>query len=467
MLIRGAELPGRGVVDLRVRRARIDEIGPGLVRARGEPELRAGGGALLPGLHDHHAHLFAQAAAARSLDCGPPAVSDAADLQRVLARAAAVGGGWLRGTGYHESVAGELGSAELDAWVPGRPLRMQHRSGSLWLLNSAALAALGALEGDAFPGLECDARGRPTGRLYRGDGWLRARLREAPPGLGAIGAKLAEHGVTGVTDAGAGNDAAALEQLAQAAACRALPQRLLVMGRPELPEPPAELGARVGRGAVKVLLDEARLPEFEGLVDTARAAHAAGRPLAVHCVTRTELVYTLAALREAGARPGDRIEHASVAPPETVTEAAALGVRVVTQPQFLFERGDQYQRDVEPADRAWLYRARAWLAAGVPLAAGSDAPYASADPWSAMRAAVERRSRGGACFDPAEALTPEAALALFTGPPEAPGDPARRLEPGAPADLCLLDRPWRDARLRLDAADVAACLCDGRLVYAR
>ena len=36
-------------------------------------------------------------------------------------------GEWLRGTGYHESVAGELDRHALDRWVPARPVRVQHR----------------------------------------------------------------------------------------------------------------------------------------------------------------------------------------------------------------------------------------------------------------------------------------------------------------------------------------------------
>ena len=49
--------------------------------------------------------------------------------------------GWLRGVAYHESVAGPLDRDRLDAWVADRPLRVQHRSGALWMLNSAGIPA--------------------------------------------------------------------------------------------------------------------------------------------------------------------------------------------------------------------------------------------------------------------------------------------------------------------------------------
>ena len=467
VLIRGAELPD-GVADLRLAGARIAEIAPELAPNPGEAIFEARGGALLPGLHDHHIHLLALAATEDSLDCSPGAVADEAALAALLRDADRRGGdGWLRGTGYHESVAGPLDRHRLDAWVPSRPLRIQHRSGALWVINSAGLAALRSREDDEpWPtAFAREAGGTPDGRVYRADAWLRRRWGGAPPTLGPLGERLAAFGVTGVTDASADNDAESLALLLDASRTRALPQRLWMLGRPELPAAPVD--SRVTRGAVKWLLDEARLPTPEDFAAGVAAAHAAGRALAVHCATRTELVFALAGFRAAGAREGDRVEHGSVAPPELVEQVAELGLRVVSQPHFIAERGDHYLRDVEAGDRPWLYRGRAWLDAGVRLAAGSDAPYGSPDPWAAMRAAVERTSASGARLDPAEALSPEAALALFASAPDDPGGPPRRIAVGEAADLCLLDRPWRAARQRLRAEDVAATWCAGRPVYPR
>jgi predicted amidohydrolase YtcJ len=82
-----------------------------------------------------------------------------------------------------------------------------------------------------------------------------------------------------------------------------------------------------------------------------------------------------------------------------------------------------------------------------------------------MRAAVLRRTESGARLGPDEALSPERALALFTSPPEAPGAAARRVEPGAAADLCLLDRPWSAAREALDARHVAATFVAGEIAF--
>ena len=62
---------------------------------------------------------------------------------------------------------------------------------------------------------------------------------------------------------------------------------------------------------------------------------------------------------------------------------------------------------------------------------GSDAPYGDANPWVALRAATDRRTRGGEVIGASEAIGQSAALALYQG----------ALEIGAPADLILYDWP--------------------------
>ena len=463
MLITRAELPDGALCDLRIARGRIQTIAASLPRRNGEPRLDAAGGALLPGLHDHHLHLFALAAVRHSLRCGPPAVQDAQALRDGLtrARASSPPRTWLRGVGYHESVAGALDRRQLDAWLPDRPLRIQHRSGALWLLNSQALDRLD-VQRDAPPGLERDAHGEPTGRLWRGDSWLRERLGDEPPPLAEVGRALACLGVTGVTDATPSNGPSEAAALGLALERGELPQRVHLMGNAKLPDPPHP---RLTRGPLKLVLDEPRLPDFDTFVAAIAAAHREGRPVAIHCVTRSELVFATTALREAGCRAGDRIEHAAVANGAGLALLAQLPLTVVTQPNFVAERGDAYRREVDPADHAHLYRCRGFERAGIPFAGGTDAPFGEPDPWAAMRAAVDRRTRAGHRLGPDEALTPERALALFTSPPQAPGAAPRALAPGAPADLCLLDRPWRIARRELSGRSVAATLCGGRIAW--
>ncbi|HXK25662.1 MAG TPA: amidohydrolase family protein [Myxococcota bacterium] len=450
MLITRAEVEGRACA-VRIEGGRIAEVGAELEPRTREAVFDATGGALLPGLHDHHLHLFAWAAARRSVACGPPAVRDVGALANALREAAraAKPGAWIRGVGYHESVAGPLDRRALDALVPDHPVRIQQRTGSLWCLNSAACRALGV--DDA------------TGRLFHADAWLRARLAaDEAPSLTEVGRLLSQYGVTGVTDASLDNGAAELAAFVRAQVHGELPQRVIAMGGKDLPDSSAP---RLARGARKLRLSESDLPRFEDLVAEIESAHAQGRAVAIHCVTRTELVFACAAFEAGGTRPGDRIEHASVAPPDSLAPLAALRLTVVTQPGFVATRGDAYRRDVDPSDLPYLYRCAGLVTAGIHLGGSTDAPYGDPDPWAAMRAAVDRLAPDGQPLGANEALSPERALALFTTPAESPGGAPRRIVRGAPADLCLLDRPWSAARRQLESRHVVATWCDGRLAW--
>jgi predicted amidohydrolase YtcJ len=454
VLIRNAEVWGNGHADVRLAGTRIAELGR-LDPQPGEAIVDARGGALLPGLHDHHIHLAALAAAQSSVRCGPPEVTTPAQFAAALARP---GSGWLRAVGYHESVAGLPDARALDALVPDRPLRVQHRSGRMWLLNSPGLAHLLA-RASPPPGLEREG-GRFTGRLFDEDAWLRAALGSSPPDFAEMGAQLAAFGVTGLTDMSPANDTAIAAHFAAEHASGHLPQRCVLAGKPALEPAP---GIMVG--PVKLHLHEAALPDFDAAVAMARSAHRASRAVAVHCTTEVELVFALAVIDEAGAMRGDRIEHAGIAPDGLVAEIARLGLQVVSQPHFIAERGDHYLRDVPSPDHAALYRLAAFARAGVVLAGGSDAPFGSADPWAAMRAAVSRRTAKCTVIGVDEALDPEAALALYLA------DPLdlrreRRIVPGEPADLCLLSLPWSEARERLDSADVRATWIAGSILDA-
>ena len=120
----------------------------------------------------------------------------------------------------------------------------------------------------------------------------------------------------------------------------ALPLTVAVTGGPDLsgvrPPPPLH------RGPVKIVIADHLLPSFDDLAAWFRRAHGSGRPVAVHCVTRAALLLALAVWQEVGSVPGDRIEHASVTPPDVIAVMAQLSLTVVTQPAFVAARGDVY-----------------------------------------------------------------------------------------------------------------------------
>ena len=453
MILRNVEVDAQTGLDVRLEGGRIAAIGPGL--PRDSEEIDGGGGALIPGLADHHIHLYGLAAQAGSVD-----LNDARKASDVAARIAAAAaqrppGAWIRAVGYHERMAGDLTREQLDALAPDHRLRVQHQTGALWVLNSAALAAV--REGTPLPAFV-----EPSGRVWRGDAWLRERIGAEPPPLGAVGRRLAGYGITHLTDATVSTDAAAAARLADAHRAAELPQHLTLMSAGPLTAPEDRAFAV---GPKKVLLDEHDLPPVEAFAGWIAEARQIGRATAVHCVTAAELALTLAAFEAASARHGDRIEHGGMIPAAAIGEIQRLRMAVVTQSIFIRDRGDRYAAEVSSDEQPDLYRCATLLAAGVPVAGSSDAPYGASDPWAAMATAVSRRTRGGRVIGPAEQVGPVSALALYLGEPADPGGPARRIAVGAAADLCLLKVPLAQALASPSAELVAATIVDGRRVW--
>ena len=227
---------------------------------------------------------------------------------------------------------------------------------------------------------------------------------------------------------------------------------------------PASDAYRVG--PVKILLDDDGLGDLEAMGATIAFARAEGRAVAVHCVSALQLAFTLAAFETAGARAGDRIEHGGMIDPAATGEIARLGLTVVTQPGFVAERGDQYRVELSPDEIADLYPCASLLRAGVPVAASSDAPSTSPDPWAAMAAAMRRTTPSGVLLGGGERVDGETALGLYLGAFDAPGGRARRVTVGAVADLCLLRTPRALALAAPSAEAVRATIIDGEVVHA-
>ncbi len=118
------------------------------------------------------------------------------------------------------------------------------------------------------------------------------------------------------------------------------------------------------------------------------------------------------------------------------------------------------------AEHHELWRLSSLLAAGIPVALSTDAPFGDADPWAALRAAVHRRTAAGVELGSGERVDARTALELFfgTGP-----DPAARrsIAPGQPGDLCILAVSPQRLLSELDGRTVTATVIDGAVVYTR
>jgi predicted amidohydrolase YtcJ len=300
------------------------------------------------------------------------------------------------------------------------------------------------------------------------DAWLGERLRSISPdsiSLATLSAAAAAMGITGWTDATPERPERDTEVLLQAVASGEVKQRLHLMLPSTAHDASIARMREVGvtSGAVKVLLDDPTLPVLDHLAAVFALAHDGGRPVAVHCVTRVQLLLTLAALDVSGVLPGDRIEHGAVIPAAVLSRLAAWGLTVVTQPNFVAERGDQYLEEVPASDLPDLWRGRSLGDAGVLTAAGTDAPFGSYDPWLAIRAAVRRRTFSGRELGPAEAVSPETAVSWWLGSARFPGRP-RRLMPGHPADLVVLGAPLAAAVAGDGPVPVVATITGGAVI---
>ncbi|MFJ1967563.1 amidohydrolase family protein [Streptomyces sp. NPDC087903] len=459
LLLKDVEVyPSVGRADCRVRGGVVVESGPRLRAGPREFVVRGDGGALLPGLADHHLHLTAMAARRTSIDLSSGAQDGPDGPALMISRAVAGDDGWIRAVGYDDVVHGELDRDVLDSWNRAVPVRVQHRSGALWLLNSPGLDRLGASTA-AHEGIERDRLGRPTGRLWRADAWLREALGAPPPSLRTVGTQLASFGVTHVADATP--DAGAAGVVADAAHRGELPQHVMVMAPGIVPA----AHPRLSVGPVKLVVADHAPPDLDDLTGRVRRAHAEKRPVAVHCVTRTALALTLAVLDRAGTLTGDRVEHCAVTDLPGARELAARGLRVVTQPTLATHRGDDYWERAEPEDRPDLWRYASLLRAGVRVAPSSDAPYGDPDPWACLRAATDRLTPSKRVLGPGERVPAGTVLRGMLSPLRDPGGPERRVTAGSSADLVLLDRPLADALRAPDAGQVRATLVRGRIVY--
>jgi len=463
--------------------------------ARGARVIEAGEAAVIPGLHDFHIHLVGLARTR-----GAIALDDAADGAEVAARIAAAaragdGESWLTGRGWSERQLTSLDAGALDA-AAGERLAFvtSHDGHSAWASPRARqIAGLGAETPDPPGGrLERGPGGEPTGILRETAMDLVAPLVARLQGdalrdaLDATLRELAALGVTGASEAGdytdrngIGADAAlgdsysTLTDLGDivdgrlrltlgipadavpAATERGLRTRADLEGRRTMRFGWAKEYADGALGSGTAALFEQRscgTPETgilrvspEELDALFAAGRSAGIGLAVHAIGDRAAAAVLDAVERAPERPPnappDRLEHAQLLRQREVDRFARLGVTASIQPIHAAADRDLVEACWDGRqDRAYAWRSL--RSAGADLAAGSDAPVESVNPWLGLFAAVHRRlptdPRGD--WRSTQALSIAEALSAYTlGPARAIGaHDEGHLRPGARADLAVL-----------------------------
>ncbi|MEQ8517296.1 MAG: amidohydrolase family protein, partial [Chromatocurvus sp.] len=203
------------------------------------------------------------------------------------------------------------------------------------------------------------------------------------------------------------------------------------------------------------------LLEEEVLAATMRRAAAAGFQVNTHAIGDRANRLVLDVLAQMRAESGDsglrhRVEHAQILRPQDLQRFAALDVIASIQPTHATS---DMNMAADRLGEARLEAAYAWqslLESGARLAGGSDFPVEHPNPFHGLYSAVTRQDQAGeppGGWLPAQKMTREAALALFTeGAAFAGHDEDRlgRLRPGYAADFILV----RDDYFEVPEADI-------------
>ncbi len=515
----------RGVV---VRSGRIVAAGPDADQAAapGAEVVDLAGGLLLPGFTDAHVHPV-QGGLER-MHCDLSGSADREDCLRTIAEYAAAhpDAAWILGGGWHQPhfPGGTPTAAELDAVTGDRPAFLVNSAHHDAWANSRALALAG-IDSTAPDPPDGRIERDPLGALHEGAMDLVGRLvpdqthDELVAALLEAQAYLHSFGITGwqdaiigryanMTDAGPAYLDAARRGLLTARVNGALwwERDRGAEQIPELVERRAELrhDGHFRADSVKIMQDGVPESYTAAMLDPYLDAEgnvtgnsglsyvdprelpgyvteldAAGFQVHVHAIgdrAAREALDAFAAARDRNGPADHRhhIAHLQVIHPDDVPRFGELGVTANMQP--LWAVYDPQMTDltipfIGPERTGWQYPFARLARTGAPLAAGSDWPVSSPDPLAGIHVAVNRRAPFDTeyeAFLPEQALDLTTALAAYTSGSAWVNheDEAGRIEPGALADLVVLDRdPFAHPADEIAAARVRTTYVGGEVVY--
>jgi len=453
-----------------------------------------GGGAVLPGFNDAHAHVVYYGLTRFAADLtGSRGIDDV--IERLRDHATRLKpGDWLQGMSYRTDELTERRQphrTELDRATGDRPAFIDERGGHARVANSAALNAAGIVSDTPNPHggrIGRDLNGAPNGLLLESAMRLVADV-QPPPALerrieGVLKAQdlLVSRGITSVGAAvnrGFADDLRAYETLACDGRLRMRVNEFLSW---ELLEASSNLGVRAGfgggmvrAGPIKVFVDGGaeRVATRGGggvwrttpdeLRELVGRATAAGLQVAAHAIGDAAIEAMCDAVEAAhGQHLRHRVEHCTICPPDLQSRLAALGMVAVMQPMAA-RFGRVASTIFFPVrDRTHLAPHRGLMRARVPVAFSSDLPVAiDPNPWPGIRVAVEDQVNGISLLSALRAYTSAGAYTSFEEGVKG------TLEPGMLADLQVYrDDPLADkAEVDWDSLRPRAVLLGGVKVF--
>lgn len=463
-----------------------------LSRRAGSAKLIDGHGrTLLPGLIDAHGHVLELGYARNSVDLtGTQSLAEA--LAKVQAYATAhPDAKWIRGGGWNQEIwkLGRFPTAqELDAVVADRPVWLSRVDGHAAWGNSAAIRLAGVTKATADPSggrIERDVNGNPAGVFVDGATALidakapGPTAQERAAALDTALAEMASVGLTGVGDAGI--DLENYRLYRQYADADKLTARIYAMIRDtgEAFDVISEDGPLLGYGndfltvrAVKLFADGALGsrgaamltpysddPHNRGLlfmtpaVMTAKIdkAFAKGYQVAVHAIgdrANREVLDSYAAAYRShpdAIALRNRVEHAQIVSLQDIPRFVSLHLIASMQPTHATSDMNMAEDRVGHERIKGAYAWQRFLKQGTLVAAGSDFPVESPNPFFGLYSAVTREDHFGqppGGWYPQQDLTFTEALHAFTvdaAYAEHAENTLGTLEPGKWADFILID----------------------------
>ena len=179
------------------------------------------GKTIVPGFVDAHFHLFGFAESLITINLGPQSgIHSISDIQKKIREQSQQlpPTTWIRGRGYNEFYLAEKrhpNRRDLDSVTTVHPIKLTHRSGRAYVLNSLGLKLVGISKetGDPLGGLiDRDVEtGEPTGLLYGMGDFLGRAIPPLERGQMEMGIKLANRelcalGITSIHDASPRNN---------------------------------------------------------------------------------------------------------------------------------------------------------------------------------------------------------------------------------------------------------------------
>jgi len=487
--------PARFAPAMLLRGDRIVAVGQTeeLRRLAGESALRVDlhGRMVLPGLIDTHTHALAWALSKVSGELDLHEAGSVAEVQAEIRASAKLlpPGAWIRGIGWDDANFGKQGRLtrrELDAAADGHPVFLDHVTGHLAVVDSAALRLAGIDRTTPDPSggvIVRDAAGEPTGVLKDGALELVERVLPAPDpeqwlrAVSYVSQHCMEVGLTSIHDVAL----PPAEVTAYRAAQRAGVLHVRVEMAPLVTsEADADAliasGEHTGDGNQWVKLGAAKFFADGGMAAHTAAVYApgpagdagnlglllwkpaelerlqlklarAGWQMSTHAIGDRAIDEVLDSYAKiAAALPGrelrNRVIHAGVATPAIQQRMVDGHVYVDNNPPFVYFMSRNFAQ--YGADRLrWMYPGRSYFARGIVASGGSDVSVTPLSPWWGIWAAVTRTQLDGTVLAPEERLTVAEALREYTANGALAGFDEQNkgsLGAGKLADFIVIDR---------------------------